>query len=199
MRRILVAVMTLLLAGCTSNSTTAPEGGSFVFVSPGGKADFSYPVDQRQTIGNFTGTSVTDASKTIQLSDYPDTVMVLNVWGSWCGPCRGEAGDLNVAAHLSAGRPVQFLGINVQDQRDAATDFMTNFAVPFPSIFDPTMRTLLSMTGYPTTGIPHTIILDEQHRVARIFLRPVTAQELDQAIGAVVAEPAPSSAAGPTG
>lgn len=201
MRRVFTAVavaLALVVSGCTSNSVAIPGQGSFVFTSPGGKFDFTYPAGQRGTVGDFTGTSVTDAQQTIKLSDYPDTIMVLNVWGSWCGPCRGEAPDLNVAAQLSAGRPVQFLGINVQDARQPAADFMTNFQVPFPSIFDPTTRTLLSMQGYPTANIPHTIILDREHEVARIFLRQVTAEELDQAIVAIVDENGGSTTTGST-
>lgn len=191
MRRMLAAVgvaLAMLVSGCTSNTTAIPGQGAFVFVSPGGKKVYEYPAGTRGTVGDFTGTSVTDAQQTIKLSDYPDTIMVLNVWGSWCGPCRGEAPALNVAAQLSADRPVQFLGINVQDDRQPAADFIANFQVPFPSIFDPTTRTLLSIQNFPTSAIPTTIILDREHKVANIFLRDVSAEELDQAIVKLVAE-----------
>lgn len=193
-----VVGLTVFAAGCTSNARGF-EGSSFIFVSPGAKTEFSYPPAERQTVGDFTGSSVTDEADTIALSDYPDTVLVLNFWGSWCGPCRAEADDLNVAAELSADRGVQFLGINVQDSRQSAADFMAGKEVVFPSIFDPTMRTMLSLQGYPTTGIPSTIVLDRRHRVAHIFLRPVEAQELDEVVAAVAAEAAPvgATAAGP--
>ena len=58
----------------------------------------------------------------------------------------------------------------------------------FPSIFDPSMRTLLSVQGFPTSSIPSTIVLDRQHRVAHIFLGAVTAQQLDPVVAAVAAE-----------
>lgn len=195
LRRVLVGSVTaLLLAGCTSNGQTA-TGGNFSFVSPGGKLVFSYPSDERQTIGDLTGSSVADANTTIALSNYPDQALVLNVWGSWCGPCQGEADDLNVAAELSADRPVQFIGINVQDTRPAAMDFIREKAVPFPSIFDPDSRTLLSMRGFPTSTIPSTIILDQQHRVAFIYLRDVTAQEIDEALISLVGDTAATPSA----
>jgi peroxiredoxin len=199
-RHVLAAICGLLvLTGCTSNAQTGGiEGGSFVFVSPGGKAEFSYPASERQTIGDFTGPSVTDANTTIKLSNYPDTVMVLNFWGSWCAPCRAEAQDLNVAAELSVDREVQFLGINVQDTRQSAADFMTGKQVSFPSIFDPTMRTILSMQGYPTTGIPSTIVLDRDHRVAHIFIGRVDAQQLDQVVAGVAVEGIAAAAANST-
>ncbi len=201
MRKILTAVtaaVAVLLSGCTSNATAIPGEGSFVFVSPGGKSEFTYAEADRGTIADFTGTSVTDAQQTIKLSDYPGKVMVLNVWGSWCGPCRGEAKDLNVAAELSADRPVQFLGINIRDDRQPAADFIATWQVPFPSIFDPTTRTLLSMKGLPTSSIPTTIVLDKQHRVAHIWLRTVSAEELDQAVAGLAAEGGDTAAAGST-
>ena len=191
MKRRLAAVAVVLgLApgGCTSNATAVPGAGPFVFVSPGGKSEFSYPAGERGTVADFTGTSVTDAQQTIKLSDYAGKVMVLNVWGSWCGPCRGEAKDLNVAAELAAGKPVQYLGINIRDDRQAAADFIASTRTTYPSIFDPTTRTLLSMSGLPTSSIPTTIVLDREHKVAHIYLRVITAQELTEAVDALVTE-----------
>ncbi|WP_111766616.1 TlpA family protein disulfide reductase [Nakamurella deserti] len=191
MRRILTAIAAataLVVSGCTSNATAIPGNGAFVFVSPGGKSEFTYAPGERGTVEDFTGSSVTDAGQTIKLSDYAGKIMVLNVWGSWCVPCRAEAEDLEVAAELSAGDPVQFLGINIRDDRQAAADFMAARAMPFPSIYDPTTRTLLSMSGLPTSSIPTTIVLDREHKVAKIYLRVVEAQELDEAVDALVAE-----------
>ncbi len=182
------AAATLTLAGCTSGDDAVVYGGSFTFVSPGGKFEFSYPEAERQTIGDFTGSSLTDASTTISLSDFPGQPIVLNFWGSWCGPCLEEIDGLNVAAELTADDNVQFVGINVKDSRSSGADWVAAQGVTFPSIFDPTQRTLLSLKGLPTTGIPITIVLDKQHRVANIFLRPVTAQEVDVAATAVAAE-----------
>ncbi len=186
---LLLSLFALLtVAGCSSNAITDGISGSFVFVSPGGKTEFSYPEADRRTIGDFTGSSVTDETATLALSQFPDTVLVLNFWGSWCGPCREEADDLEVASELSVDRGVQFLGVNVRDTRQAAADFMTGKGVSFPSIFDPTMRTLLSVQGFPTSSIPSTIILDRQHRVAHIFLGAVTAQQLDEVVASIAAE-----------
>lgn len=189
---LLTLIAALVLAGCGSTRVAGGfEGGSFVLVSPGGKLEFEYPIAERQSIGDFSGTSVTDKNATITLSDYPDTVLVINFWGSWCGPCRAEAPDLEAAAELSRDRKVQFIGINVQDTRENAADFMAAKSVSFPSIFDPTMRSLLSMQGYPANWIPSTIVLDRQHRVAHIFGGRVSVATLDPVIASVAAEPAP--------
>ena len=182
---VLAAVV--LIAGCSTTAGDLPAG-QFSFVSPGGKTDFGYPAGERGVIGNFTGPSLMDASKTISLTDFPATVVVLNFWGSWCGPCIAEAPGLNVAAELSADRGVQFLGINVRDERQAGADFVRAKQVRYPSIFDPSMRTILSLQGFPTTAIPSTIVLDRDHRVAHIFLGAVTAEQLDTVVAAIAAE-----------
>ncbi len=186
------AAATLTLTGCASGTDSVVYGGSFTFVSPGGKFEFTYPEAERQTIGDFTGSSLTDANTTISLSDYPGQPIVLNFWGSWCGPCLEEAPDLNVAAELTADDGVQFLGINVKDSRSSGADWTAAQGVTYPSIFDPTQRTLLSLKGLPTGSIPITIILDKEHRVANIFLRKVSAQEVDVAATALAAEGQPT-------
>ena len=180
----------LVLVGC-SGTTEVERAGRFAFVSPGGLSVLTYPEGERGTIGEISGPDVMSEA-TIALSDYPDTVIVLNVWGSWCGPCRAEADSLNTAATASKDLPVQFIGINVRDNRDAAADFHRGKQVPYPSIFDPSMRTLLAIQGFPTSSIPSTIILDRQHRVAQIFLRVVNTGELMQAIRPLATENSPA-------
>jgi thiol-disulfide isomerase/thioredoxin len=172
----------LLLTGC--GQAGLEKYGSFTFVSPDGSSEVFYPESERRAIGDISGPDVL-SDATIAVSDFPDAVIVLNVWGSWCGPCRAEVGDLNQAALATAGPDVQFIGINVKDNRSAAADFHRNKQVPYPSIFDPGMRTLLAIRGLPTSSIPATIVLDRQHRVAAIYLRVVNAPELIATINAL--------------
>jgi thiol-disulfide isomerase/thioredoxin len=188
---LLLSVMALVavLTGCGQDGLT--KYGGFTFVSPDGSSELTYPEQERRPIGQLSGPDLL-SDQTLALSDFPDTVIVLNVWGSWCGPCRAEVGDLNRAADATAGPDVQFLGINVKDNRSAAADFHRNKQVPYPSIFDPGMRTLLAIKGYPTSSIPSTIVLDRQHRVAAIYLRVVTETELTATVNALRVDAAPS-------
>lgn len=172
----LATVLGFGLAGCGGPSGREVYGG-FAFVSPGGLTDIWYPPGQRGVVEDLSGPDVASEA-TLGLSDWAGQVVVINVWGSWCGPCRGEAADLNRAADALRGRGVQFLGINVRDTRDAAADFIDSKQVPYPSIFDPSMRTLLAIRGYPTSSIPSTLVLDRQRRVAQVFLRMVNDREL---------------------
>jgi thiol-disulfide isomerase/thioredoxin len=117
-------------------------------------------------------------------------VVVLNVWGQWCGPCRTEITQLEQVYQATRDRGVAFLGIDVRDNNiDAARDFVIDRGVTFPSIYDPAMRTLIAFGGrYPTTVIPSTVVLDRQHRVAAVFLRELLASDLQPVVERLAAE-----------
>ncbi len=187
--RVSAAVLAglVLLTGCSTGDDAVAQGGTFEFVAPGGKTDIFYdPPEKRGTPGKLSGPDLADPSKTISLEDFAGKVVVINVWGQWCGPCRAEIGQLQKVYEETRRDGVQFLGIDVRDNnRDAAVDFVTDRKVTFPSIYDPAMRTMIAFGGkYPTTVIPSTVVLDRQHRVAAVFLRELLAEDLQPGRGA---------------
>ena len=70
------------------------------------------------------------------------------------------------------------LGIDVRDVHQAAADFVRDRGVTFDSIFDPPGRTLARLSGYPRNAVPSTLVLDEQHRVAAVFLLQIRVSDL---------------------
>ncbi len=174
------AVLVTLLTGCSGRDAVA-QGGTFEFVSPGGKTDIFYdPPASRGHPGPLSAPDLMDPARTISLDDFAGQVVVINVWGQWCGPCRAEVTQLQWVYDATRGSGVSFLGIDVRDNsRQAAQDFVNDHHVTFPSIYDPPMRTLIAFGGkYPTTVIPSTLVLDRQHRVAAVFLRELLTEDL---------------------
>ncbi|CDO09529.1 TlpA disulfide reductase family protein [Mycolicibacterium cosmeticum] len=180
----IVAALALLLAvltGCSTGDDAVAQGGTFEFVAPGGKTDIFYdPPEKRGTPGKISGPDLMDPNRKLSLDDYAGKVVVINVWGQWCGPCRSEIPQLEQVFEQTRADGVQFLGIDVRDyNRDAAKDFVVDRKVSYPSIYDPAMRTMIAFGGkYPTTVIPSTVVLDRQHRVAAVFLRELLAADL---------------------
>jgi thiol-disulfide isomerase/thioredoxin len=192
-RRLVVAFAALIvvLVGCSTGDDAVAQGGTFEFVAPGGKTDITYdPPDSRHQPGPIKGPELTDPTKTVSLDDFAGKVVVINVWGQWCGPCRSEITELQKVYEATRDRGVAFLGIDVRDNnRDAAVDFVVDRKVTFPSIYDPAMRTMIAFGGrYPTTVIPSTVVLDRKHRVAAVFLRELLAQDLQPLVERLAAE-----------
>jgi len=189
---LVAAVVAGLLVGCSSGDDAVAQGGTFEFVAPGGKTDIYYdPPDRRGRPGPVVGPELMDPSRTVSVNDFTGRVVVINVWGQWCGPCRAEVTQLQQVYNATRGDGVTLLGIDVRDNnRQAAQDFVKDRNVTFPSIYDPAMRTMIAFGGkYPTTVIPSTLVLDRQHRVAAVFLRELLAEDLQPVVQRIAAEP----------
>ena len=192
----LASAAIVALAGCSTGHDAVAQGGTFEFVAPGGKTDIFYdPPESRGRPGPLTGPELMDPAKTISLDDFTGKVVVINVWGQWCGPCRSEITQLQKVYDATRGQGVEVLGIDVRDNnRDAARDFIVDRKVTFPSIYDPPMRTMIAFGGrYPATVIPSTVVLDRQHRVAAVFLRELLAEDLQPVVERLAAEPEPKT------
>lgn len=191
-RRSVLAVLcgaVLLLAGCATGDDAVSQGNTFQFVSPGGQVVIDYPEAERKPVAGLSGEDLA-GDGTVSLDDarFDGKVVVLNVWGSWCGPCRAEAGALENVYQNNKDDGVEFLGINLRDNRQKALDFVTDRGVEYPSIYDYPGASLVSLTT-PTSVVPTTIVLDRQHRPATVYLRAVSEVELNKKVEQIAAEP----------
>ncbi|WP_045821429.1 TlpA disulfide reductase family protein [Williamsia herbipolensis] len=188
-RTVLIALLVgLSVVACKSSDDAVRQGDSFEFVSPDGKTAIFYdPPPTRGKVGELSGPDLTNDDSTIALSDFAGKVVVVNVWGSWCGPCRSEATALEETYAATKGSGVMFLGLNFRDRKDSARDFVSDRKVSYPSIYDYDGRTLATL-GTPTSVVPTTVVLDRRHRAAAVFLRVVTAAELRAIVERIAAE-----------
>ncbi|WP_238421458.1 TlpA disulfide reductase family protein [Gordonia sp. 'Campus'] len=194
MRKLLLpavlSALIMVIAGCSTGDDAVAQGNTFQFVSPGGQTVITYPAADRKPIAELSGEDLV-TGQPLSLSDprFAGKAVVINVWGSWCGPCRGEADDLERVYERHRDNGVEFLGINLRDDRESAKDFVIDRNVGFPSIYDFPGMSLAALTT-PTSVVPTTIVLDRQHRPAAVFLKAVSDAELDEVVQRVAAEPA---------
>ena len=191
---VVLAVLALLalLAGCSASKDAVETGQDFTFVAPGGQTTILYdPPESRGALRTLSGESLLHAGTTTGLEALPGRVVVLNIWGSWCGPCREEATDLEFVGRQTAADGVSVLGVDVRADRAAAAAFVHDRGLTYDSVFDPPARTLVALRGYPRNTVPSTIVLDRQHRVAAVYLTRIRVPELIPLVQRLAAEPAP--------
>jgi|SRR5215211_2433929 len=174
----LVALGALMLTACTANSADPSRGAAQAGYPQSERNLTRITPEQRAPLPEISGTAL-GADNVLSSRDYPGKVVVVNVWGSWCAPCRSEAPELEAASKQTKGT-AQFLGITSKDYDPApAVAFTRAFSISYPSIFDPTGTVLLNFASVlPPSAIPSTMIIDSQGRLAARILGPITTTTL---------------------
>jgi thiol-disulfide isomerase/thioredoxin len=186
---LFVPALFLLVLGLSACSS-APETGAG-FVSGDGSVTILDPA-QRQLAPAAVGVDLN--GDPLKLSDFAGEVVVLNVWASWCAPCRAEASALEEVAVQFEGKGVQFIGLNTRDSQAAAQAFVRNYDVTYPSLVDTDGRIqLLFNDSLPPQAIPSTIVIDQQGKVAARALGTVTSATLRAMIEPLLDESGTSS------
>ena len=186
---MVTVVLLLVLTGCATGKDAVSQGDSFQFVAPGGKTDIFYDGADRKPIPKLSGEDLENEGKQISLADFHGKVVVLNIWGQWCPPCRTEAPEMEKLYQQNQAAGVQVLGLDVRDtDRSAPRDFVHDRGLTYPSIYDPPGRTLLQLSGYPLNAVPSTIVIDKQQRVAAVYLRSLLASDVAPLVQRLAAE-----------
>ena len=179
MKRRATAIAAVLLAGTVLSACSDDVGSSGDSGFVAGKGIITrLAVEDRKEPGEVAGETLD--GEPISLEDYEGKTVVVNVWGSWCAPCRAEAPDLAAASEELADDGVEFLGINSRDlDRAAAQAFQRRFEVPYPSIYDQQGKTLLAFRGtLSPNAIPSTVVIDAEGRVAASVIGEVSRSTL---------------------
>ena len=188
----MLASLSLLLSACADAgpgvSADANAGSQTGFVAGDGSIIVLDPA-QRRPAPAISGATLEGG--TYATADHLGEVQVLNVWASWCAPCRAEAPDLVTVAGEYADRGVQFVGLNTRDSQVAAKAFVERFGIAYPNLVDRDGRMQLAFRDtLPPQAIPSTVVLDRQGRVAARILGVASASSLRGVLDTVLEEPA---------
>jgi cytochrome c biogenesis protein CcmG, thiol:disulfide interchange protein DsbE len=117
----------------------------------------------------------------VSLEELRGTPVVLNFWASWCSPCREEAGVLEKGWQSWGSRGVLFLGIDMQDLRGDAREFLRELGVTYPSVRDPGKDVA---TDYGATGIPETFFVSRGGRVVAHVVGVASPEQIESGVAA---------------
>lgn len=176
-RIFLLAVSALLLTSCgNGGSSTAQES----YIAGDGAVTF-ISADDRQAAPKLSG----DTLYGTKFDFAGDKIAVVNVWASWCSPCRAEIPTL---ISLSKKYPsVQFMGILTRDNLANAEVFAKQRGVQYPNFIDDSLILGFRNT-LPANAIPTTVVIDQQGLVAARISGPVTVASLSELIERLAAE-----------
>jgi thiol-disulfide isomerase/thioredoxin len=170
--------------GATAQDSAVGNGSSFVSGSYGTTV---FQPGSRPQAPQVRGTTLTGG--TFTLSADRGSVVVMNFWGSWCTPCREEAPVLGALARHFSGDGVRFLGVDIRDDPASAEAYMRTYRISYPSLNDPNDLVALDFRSTaPPAGIPTTLVIDADGRIAARIIGPVSYAGLKALITQAAAE-----------
>lgn len=172
MRRLIPLLATAWLLAACGSSAQGAAGPDTAFVAGDGSIVLIAP-EQRGPAPDLVGDTLD--GEEFRLGDHLGEVVVLNVWASWCAPCRAEAPVLESVWKRVQGDDVQFVGLDTRDSVEAAQAFVDAYGITYPNVIDDNGRLqLLFSDTLPPQAIPSTLVVDREGRVAGRIIGRVT-------------------------
>ncbi len=174
---LIAVAMSLSACGADRGTPTATDGVVEV-IAP----------EDRRDVEQFTG-DLLDGGR-FDSTSMAGNVVVYNVWGSWCAPCRTEASALRRVSEETEELGVRFVGINVRDNDASARAFEDNYNIEYPSITTDTSSAAVLAFGpaLPPSAVPSTLVVDAQGRLAARIVGPTDYATLTTIVTETAAE-----------
>jgi thiol-disulfide isomerase/thioredoxin len=188
LRRRLLALVTIVVTVATATACTDLQGtDGKTWITGAGVITQIDPQDRGKPV-SADGEDLD--GDPLDLADYRGKVVVLNVWASWCPPCRSEMPTVVGLAGDADPSQVVYLGVNIRDNAAAARSFGDKVDMDFPSFDDPSSSVLLALSDrLGPYSLPSTVVLDRQGRMAALVLGAIPgAVTFQDIVDEVVAE-----------
>ena len=184
----LVLASALVSSACSGGTDAVDQsaGGQYRYVgaTPKGK---TIAAAKRKQAGPATGTLLGGGGW--KLSALRGDVVVVNYWATWCAPCRVETPNLQKVYTAWKPKGVTFVGIDVKEaNRSPVRAFVKDNAVTYPIVFDEGAKTALQIGHLPLQGLPNTVIIDKQGRVAAVYVGNVLPADLEPVLASLTTE-----------
>ncbi|MEI5527291.1 TlpA disulfide reductase family protein [Streptomyces brasiliscabiei] len=181
------AALALTLSACAGGGIEG-GGGQTGFIT-GSDGIATVKKGDRDTAPDLSGKTID--GEQLDLSSFKGKIIVLNVWGSWCAPCRAEAPNLVKVSEDLADQGVQFVGINTRDTSTRpAVAFEERYEVKYPSLYDPTGKLLLRFEKGSLNPqlIPSTLVVDREGKLAARTQQALSEEKLRKMLKPILAE-----------
>jgi thiol-disulfide isomerase/thioredoxin len=179
----LVAV--LALSACSGDAAAVdPVGPQLKTIEAGD--DGLIDVADRDPAPTINGRTL--AGDDLDVADLRGSVVVVNFWASWCGPCVAEAKNLVAVAEATEPDGVVFVGVNIRDDKANALAFERTHGIEYASIDDQPGALLTRFRKLVPQTPPTTLLLDREGRIAARFIGGLTEAELLAPVQALAAE-----------
>ncbi len=169
-------LMMIFLSGCSSEDQQNRSGATQPLEQLDPSSAQLYPAQREAKASDFEVTLIND--KTFKLSDYEGEVVLLNIWATWCAPCREETPDLQELYEKYQDEGFVILGVSVDEQGESVVrPFIEEYDVSYPIVID---KNDIIMDKYgPTMGIPTTYIINKKGNLEYFAVGAVTNKELE--------------------
>ncbi|HEX2902974.1 MAG TPA: TlpA disulfide reductase family protein [Jatrophihabitans sp.] len=177
-----------LVAGCTGgkNAVDQSAGGQFRYQSATARGNL-IPVADRKSAGDVSGPLLSGGQ--FQLSQDKGKVILFNFFASWCAPCQAESPQLDALYQQRKANGFQVVGLDVKDpNKGQLSSFVANKKLTYPIVIDQAARTAIELGNVPLAGLPASVLIDKQGRVAAVYVGQVFPKDLDPVLDQLASE-----------